>query len=195
MNRPQDPRLADGWQPLYEPVILESALEPAVCDRAIAKAKEVGFGTSSVYDDSRSSEVLDHGYRNSASAWLEPEHDPDLYRQIQSLITTINTERYRFSIYGMEPIQIIRYETGDFFDEHFDFGPGDPSRRKISLVIQLSDPADYQGGELILGGQITMPAKRGAGCAFPSWLAHRVDKVRSGVRYSLAAWAKGNHFL
>jgi len=39
------------------------------------------------------------------------------------------------------------------------------------------------------------PKVRGAGCAFPSWLAHRGEKVESGLRYSLAAWAKGNYFF
>lgn len=175
--------------------MIEDALPAALCDRAIAKAAEVGFEPSAVYDDRRIASALEPGYRNSESAWLEPGHDRELYRLIQGLFESINSKRFRFSIYGMEPLQVIKYLPGAFFAEHFDIGVGDPAKRKISLLVQLSEPGDYEGGDVVLGSYMTMPKVRGTGCAFPSWLAHRVETVESGVRYSLAAWAKGNYFF
>lgn len=191
----QDPRTRDGWQPVYEPVPIDAALPAAVCDRTLTVAHKLGFEDSPVYNEQGVGSIDDPSHRSSQSVWVQPEHDRDLYRRIQRLFEDVNSKRYRFSIYGMAPIQIIRYSEGGFFAEHFDLGLEDAAKRKISLLVQLSDAGDYEGGDVILAGRMTIPKARGAGCAFPSWVSHRVDRVRSGVRYSLAAWAYGSYFL
>jgi PKHD-type hydroxylase len=67
--------------------------------------------------------------------------------------------------------------------------------RKISLVVQMSDPEDYEGGSLELntGGPIVEPTKtKGSVIIFPSYLLHRVTPVTSGLRKSLVLWAGGS---
>jgi PKHD-type hydroxylase len=190
-----DPRIADGWAPVYEPAIVAGALPREVCERTIALADKLGFEDSPVKDGKGVDVVYDPDHRRSQSVWLSPEHYEELFRLVTNLFQKTNNESYRFSIYGMAPIQILKYTPGCFFSEHFDLGLDDAANRKISLIVQLSDEADYEGGEFILSRRVTLPKTRGTACVFPSWFQHQVDEVQSGTRYSLAAWAKGSFFL
>ena len=66
--------------------------------------------------------------------------------------------------------------------------------RKLSVTVQLSDPAGYQGGDLVLmspRGWAKASRERGSVVAFPSYVWHQVIPVREGVRYSLVQWALG----
>ena len=67
--------------------------------------------------------------------------------------------------------------------------------RKVTSVIQLSDPDSYIGGDLRLhlhDDQLIV-GQRDRGCAiiFPSDTLHEVTKITSGIRYSLVAWFEG----
>ena len=188
----RDPRTAGGWQPNYEPALLNSILPPELCDAAVGIAAEVGFETSPVYHNTGHGDVPK--FRRSESAWLAPEQAPELYRYLTDTLNHLNNQRYRFAIYGMDQIQIIKYVPGCFFVEHTDLGPGRAGNRKISLIVQLSDASDYTGGDVVLSDNSIVPKQRGSGCVFPSWTRHRVEEVTSGERYSLAAWARGTYF-
>lgn len=69
--------------------------------------------------------------------------------------------------------------------------------RKLTIVIQLSDPRAYAGGEVKLYGTMQdnepLVGQKERGCAilFPSNTLHEVTKVTSGIRYSMAAWFEG----
>lgn len=69
--------------------------------------------------------------------------------------------------------------------------------RKLTIVIQLSDPSSYAGGEVKLYDTVTnndpLVGQKDRGCAilFPSNTLHEVTKVTSGIRYSLSAWFEG----
>ena len=67
--------------------------------------------------------------------------------------------------------------------------------RKLSFVLQLSDPDDYEGGNLQLldevGKSYIAPRERGAVILFDSRTQHRAQKVRKGVRKSLVGWTVG----
>jgi len=62
--------------------------------------------------------------------------------------------------------------------------------------VQLSNPADYEGGEFefLLVTDELGPRSRGSLIAFPSYLAHRVRPVTSGTRLSLVSWIGGPPF-
>jgi PKHD-type hydroxylase len=71
------------------------------------------------------------------------------------------------------------------------------ARRKLSLVCQLSDPSEYEGGELQINtGEIFTPEKqKGTVILFPSYLLHRVTPVTKGTRRSLVLWIEGPAFI
>ena len=67
--------------------------------------------------------------------------------------------------------------------------------RKLSFVLQLSDPDDYEGGNLQLldeaGLSYIAPRKKGAIILFDSRTQHRVLKVTKGCRRSIVGWTVG----
>ena len=106
-------------------------------------------------------------------------------------------KNYGFDIRGFgDALQVARYTEGDYYDWHMDIGKGNSSTRKISISIQLSDPADYEGGDLEFFGMADFQPPRGLGTAiaFPTFLAHRVKPVTRGVRLSLVTWIAGPPF-
>jgi PKHD-type hydroxylase len=65
------------------------------------------------------------------------------------------------------------------------------------MVVQLSDPREYEGGELqILNRKepTSMEKKRGLITVFPAWTLHQVTPVTKGTRQTLVAWISGPEF-
>jgi predicted 2-oxoglutarate/Fe(II)-dependent dioxygenase YbiX len=85
-------------------------------------------------------------------------------------------------------INLLRYKKGSFFKEHID-----GKARYKSLVIQLSDPSDYNGGEFVVDGQI-MDKEKGSVFLFDSQTPHEVKELTDGERYSLIIWFKPENF-
>ena len=138
--------------------------------------------------------------RVTRTAWLEGiDENKWIYDRIQQITMMINAMSYRFDLSGFsERIQYSVYQgtDGGHYDWHVDQGPL-VTRRKLSLSLQLTDPAHYQGGDLqfLAGGRIeTAPRDRGVLIAFPSYGVHRVAPVTSGTRKSLVIWITGPQF-
>ena len=75
-----------------------------------------------------------------------------------------------------------------------DVGGGVALKRKISIVLQLSDPEEYEGWnfELFVNRKITkLPNSKGTVILFPSYCMHRVTPITKGERKSLVLWATG----
>ena len=62
----------------------------------------------------------------------------------------------------------------------------------MSLI--LSDPDEYEGGQLEIWGKPIDVYKKGSIIFFPSWMPHRVTPVTKGTRYSLVMWFMGAPF-
>ena len=67
--------------------------------------------------------------------------------------------------------------------------------RKLSFTLQLSDPDEYEGGNVQLideaGRSYIAPRQRGTIILFDSRTQHRVIKVKKGVRKSIVGWVLG----
>lgn len=91
-----------------------------------------------------------------------------------------------------EPIQILCYDVGCHFQTwHSDAGLDAHDRRRISMSVELSERADYDGGELeIVPERVGMSRAlpRGSVQLFPSRALHRVTPVTRGRRWALVAW-------
>ena len=118
-----------------------------------------------------------------------------IYRKLADLAINCNNERYHFDILGFhQELQLTRYSEGDFFDWHLDFGAGGSSVRKLSMTIQLSDPSEYEGGDLqfmINQNIVTAPREKGTIVIFPSFIQHRVTPITKGTRQSIVGWVSG----
>jgi PKHD-type hydroxylase len=136
-------------------------------------------------------------YRISDVAWINDSDDTEwLYSKIADYAKIANREMWNFDIWGYQDnLQYTNYygDGGGHYDWHLDLGPG-LSNRKLSVVLQLSDPSEYVGGnlEMNVGGSIlTVPKEKGLICFFPSFLLHRVTPLTSGTRTSLVTWLCG----
>ena len=114
-----------------------------------------------------------------------------------------NRNAFGFDINYLADVQYTIYKGTDegFYNWHYDtFWAGENTYdRKISAIIQLSDPADYEGGEFLLESQYEQPnsidlKQRGTVLCFPSFLRHTVKPVTKGTRKSLVAWIEGPKF-
>lgn len=143
-----------------------------------------------------------HGIRRADIAWLDdlPEAAPVMDR-LAGLVARANREAFGFDLTDLaESAQVARYgaERSGHFDWHSDIGAGAlAARRKLTIVVQLSNPADYAGGVLELRPDSNIHAaavKRGTATVFPSFVLHRVTPVSAGERWSLTLWAHGPAF-
>jgi len=123
-----------------------------------------------------------------------------LRNKIFSQTQIINSENYRFEIfpYQLGSLQYTEYNSSqnDHYNWHLDIGPHTYSHRKISIVIQLSSPEEYEGGilEFNIGNIYNFPKGKGLASFFPSYILHRVTPVTKGIRKSLVIWFEGPHF-
>ena len=134
--------------------------------------------------------------RKSSVMFIENSQEHKwIYDKLAGIAMKTNNERYWFDLLGFhQELQLTRYGSGDFFDWHLDFGSGEISARKLSMTIQLSDPAEYEGGDLqfmINGKIVNAPRDKGTIVIFPSFIMHRVAKITSGVRQSIVGWVSG----
>jgi PKHD-type hydroxylase len=151
-----------------------------------------------------SSDVLDTVQRISDIVWLPYDDKTEwLYNKLGKLVRALNGQFYDFNLTGFaENLQYTIYDSEQkgHYDWHIDKGGSNNGLppRKLSIVVQLSDPSEYEGGELqIMDGKdpINVLKEKGFVTAFPSWTLHRVTPVTKGVRRSLVAWVCGPHFV
>lgn len=118
-----------------------------------------------------------------------------LYQRLAEIAIRANNQCYWFDLLGFhEELQMMRYSEGDFFDWHLDFGNGFPSSRKLSLTVQLSNPDDYEGGDLqfkVNQKEESAARELGSVIIFPSFIIHRVTPVTKGERQSIVGWVTG----
>jgi PKHD-type hydroxylase len=163
-------------------------------------------------------DLLNKDKRNSQNAWVPSTHWIGGF--MWHYIERANRENFLYDLRCIdgEAIQFTKYTEGQFYGWHNDAGLATQYKpvsvgnrqdglaedylnekvemvRKLSFVLQLSDPNDYEGGNLQLldesGRSYIAPRKRGTMILFDSRTQHRVIKVTKGVRKSLVGWTVG----
>lgn len=116
------------------------------------------------------------------------------------LIYKANVTFFHFDVFAaVEDMQLAKYQEDvkGHYDWHVDFGGKVHSCRKLSLSVQLTDPEEYEGGELQLmtgSKPQVMIKEKGGVVVFPSYMLHRVTPVSKGERMSLVTWMHGLPF-
>lgn len=137
--------------------------------------------------------------RDSKVSWIAPSKESEwLFRYMTDLAKELNSRYFNFNLTGFaEGFQFTKYEApAGKYDLHIDKTYG-AQIRKLSIVIQLSDPEDYEGGDLLLQLQTEptlMHKEQGYLVTFPSYVPHAVTPITKGTRYSLVAWITGPQF-
>ena len=147
------------------------------------------------------SNQVDNEYRRSKIFWIKQHRESLwLYTIVAWFIKDANSKVYKFNLSSMiDSLQYTEYHASEegHYDWHIDLGNGPSSTRKLSIVIQLSDPSEYEGGDLVIKyskDDTVIPKGKGNIVVFPSFLLHRVTPVTKGIRKTLVGWIHGPAF-
>lgn len=139
--------------------------------------------------------------RRSQVSWIDKNSETDwVFVKLAHIASALNAQFYRFDLTGFgEPLQLTNYDQSEhgMYGWHVDYGGKLGPSRKLSLVLQLTDPSQYEGGnlEIMTGGTAHVVRKqRGLVVAFPSYVLHQVTPVTHGSRQSLVSWITGPAF-
>ena len=167
------------------------------CNKIIQFGESHILEKSQVYENTNISVTENSNVRSSEHVFLYPsEFMSEYYRRISYIVKEANKQCFNYELTGLvEGIQFTKYKVGDFFKKHTDTSK--TITRKLSLSILLSDPNDFEGGDLNLyTSSIATPTKKEIGYTviFPSYALHEVTPVTKGTRYSLVVWITGPNF-
>jgi PKHD-type hydroxylase len=173
-------------------------------DEQIEKIKELFNKYNKI--EGNVSGTVDLSYRVSNISWFPVNEETKfIYDTLCNLAKTANSRMWKFNVTNnKEQIQVAEYKAdpdgvhNGHYDWHMDFGNDTASTRKLSVSVQLSDPSEYEGGDLELminRAHIKVPREKGTIIFFPSYITHRVTKVTSGKRNSLVTWFHGPTFV
>jgi PKHD-type hydroxylase len=137
--------------------------------------------------------------RKGKIAWLPINANSQwIYERLTSATMSLNTQFFNFDLFGFsENLQFTEYKAPD---SHYNFHIDKAYLsipRKLSIVVQLTDPKKYEGGELQISTQsnpTNVHKSQGTLIAFPSYVLHRVTPVTKGKRNSLVGWTTGRPF-
>jgi PKHD-type hydroxylase len=93
------------------------------------------------------------------------------------------------------PPLFARYTPGMEFGTHMDNAVmgAERMRSDVSVTVFLSEPEDYDGGELVMetsGGEVAYKLPAGSAVTYPSTMLHRVAPVTRGTREVAVTWAQ-----
>ena len=177
--------------------LIPLALSQSECDTLIALCQSAPMTDAGLVRATTA-----HRIRRAELSWLDdlPEAAWVMDRMMRVVAET-NREAFNFDLTEFaESPQVARYgaEREAHFDWHSDIGSGALAvKRKLTIVVQLSDPLDYDNGNLELRPDANIhptPRDRGTAIVFPSFVLHRVTPVTKGTRWSLTLWSHGPAF-
>jgi len=187
------------YQPLEELIVWSDGFTEEEVRDIISLGEMAEFQKGVVGSDSAPTTDLD--VRDTDISWINPSEQSEwLYRRLQHIVSKINHDKYQFDLDTLDVLQYAKYKDDQFYNWHTDAGPSLSFHRKLSIVVGLSDPSEYEGGEFIIniGGNPetaqTIKLKPGIILVFPSWVPHKVNPVTSGERISLVTWVRGPKF-
>jgi PKHD-type hydroxylase len=170
--------------------LFEGSLSDEDCDKIIELGKTQKQEDATIF---RNVSGNADDVRKSKVSWII---DPWLNDYQNYFFKVANANAFGFVADLLPDAQFTTYNEGDHYTWHYDVN-WEADRgydRKLSMVIQLSDPKDYEGG--IFEFEETLPKlenfqTRGSVLVFPSYLRHRVTKITKGERKSLVNWLEG----
>lgn len=147
--------------------------------------------------------TIDENIRRTNICWLGIDQENSyIWEKISNVVAEVNRKFFQFNLSGFhEPMQLGLYKATDqgHYNWHTDNSISETKvPRKLSMAISLSDPEDYEGGELQIkpfsDEPITLENKKGRAWFFPSYMLHRVTPVTLGIRKSAVLWVGGPQF-
>lgn len=185
----QEPKMQGQW------CFFRSFFSPEQCEiiirTGLTLAPRPGTAGGKDRPDIRRSEVRFLEEKNSSFKWI--------FDMLWTAARQANHDYFGFDINHLGYLQLAEYkaENEGEYKRHQDvfWINKTTGHRKLSCVVQLTDPSTYTGGDLQLEVDRRPDAEKirtlGTVIFFPSFTYHAALPVKSGNRYSLAAWFDG----
>lgn len=173
-------------------VLYKGLVSAATCDHIIKDLDGLPFEEANTFNKG------DKSIRSSRVKWIV-DH-VDLKAFCMRFVNQANAEAFNVDIQqDMTEMQFTEYQAseGGHYSWHHDVDWQNIKNfdRKLSIVIQLSSPDDYEGGEFQFSECESPKSEefkmKGSVLVFPSYLQHQVTEVTEGTRYSLVSWVRG----
>jgi len=167
------------------------------CDALLAAFDELTYTPGTMTRNGKPGVYLDLRHNRFSYILKEDPLWPAVFR-IHEAMANINTNVFKADITDTFRGEVVKYDAaeGEDFAWHYDdplWYPRVPYR-KLTGVIQVTDPDSYSGGDLQLRDldeTITVKRKRGMLAVFPSCTSHRVTPITRGIRHTLVTFGIG----
>lgn len=194
----------------YTVLEIPNLLSHEECDEIIKTSKENGMEDSTVLGYGNEVTIeKDEKYRKSKQVWL-----PDSTGPIFQKIANITEKLTKLPVENQEMLQIVAYEEGGHFNEHFDGCVyndktycdkinRNAGERKATLLIYLND--NFEGGETeFVHLDIKIKPKKGNAILFINTTDAQINieesmhcghPVRNGQKWICTKWIHFNAFI
>tara|TARA_R100000329_G_scaffold131700_1_gene111044 strand:+ start:87 stop:638 length:552 start_codon:yes stop_codon:yes gene_type:complete len=172
-------------------LLYESFLDEETCERWIELGRQAPTQDAKTFGGHDT-------HRKTDIRWLPND---GVYQEMHNVFRQIALDANQYfqtTLTVLPALQFTEYaDVGHKYDMHHDvdWNRQDGLHRKLSIVLQLSDPEEYEGGILTFAHtQNPDPdslIKRGSIICFLSYLEHGVSPITSGSRTSLVGWFEG----
>tara|TARA_Y100001963_G_scaffold154265_1_gene242653 strand:+ start:133 stop:714 length:582 start_codon:yes stop_codon:yes gene_type:complete len=179
-------------------LMYEEYIPKETCERWLELGKTMPAQEAKTFRTGQEDDGENDGARKTQIRWLP--HD-DTFQEIYDLcykLAAEANEKFNVDYDTLPPIQFTEYlEPGYHYDFHhdIDWNRQDGRNRKISIVIQLTDPEEYEGGDFAFKHHISPSSdavrKQGTVLLFMPYQEHAVMPITSGSRTSLVGWFEG----
>ena len=193
-------RMRDTVQQFPDWLVWESAVAPEICDEIIKACLELPSKNATTF---RAGEdpIHEDPNRKTQIRWVPKDDEHGWINQIFENYAKEANEHFNMDLSYLPELQFTEYkDIGYHYGWHHDIDWSNQhgTHRKISLVLQLTDPEEYQGGDFkfkyIENPNPDTVKKRGTMIAFLSYQEHCVEPILGGGRTSLVGWYRGPRF-
>ena len=189
--------------------VFPKVVKPDVCERIVKDCKQNILKEATIYGADKKGR--DDPEIRKTSVHFIKDKDNEINELAWHFLREANKIQFNYNLEYFQAIQFAEYKDGGFYGWHQDASSIDPDNetRKLSLTLVLSNPDNFEGGELqfynggrpmedmgeITGEQVTNDIKaQGSVVVFDSRDWHRVTPVTKGVRHSIVCWTVGPNF-
>lgn len=184
---------SDVATPLLEPITFEGRIDADYC----AHVKKIGSMFPARLAHTANDGVTNYRHAITRRVFKD-ERSAELWSNLLQMLLDINASAFGLDVTEIMPPDYLVYGPGyGHFGWHSDISYKDENLvRKVTMIVQLSEPTDYDGGELqvFAEGPRVMPKRRGTVVSFPAFCQHQIMPVTRGVRESLVVFGMGPRF-
>lgn len=183
------PEVFAGCIEIYDNVILNSK---KIVDLA---NKKNNWNEASIISEKEVENVIDKKIRSNKFMTINQfsyEIEPEFYDMCKTVWIYVNNyaKKYDVPFFATEPVQILKYAPGEFYQAHHDHNVKSP--RVISAILYLNDVES--GGETeFVNFDLKVKPKEGRLVIFPSNYAysHAARLPENGYKYVAVFWMVG----